>query len=389
MTQHTRGAWRPLASVAAVAAAGASGLTAGLRARHSRRWSAGDCADPFPVARPGRADPVDRADRVARAPTPDGFTGEVIGVLNDGIAPGAGHGHGAAHLARDRPRRQSGRACPARRCTPRTASLIGAVAYGLSYGPVPGRRGDAVRGDGRLSRHPRPDGQGAGRCGATDRAPRRTSPSPRPSRASRSCRCRWASPASAPRAWRTSRRRPTWTRARAPWASLGRPQGPTAETIVAGGNLALSAAYGEVTIAAVGTVTSVCDDRVVGFGHPATFLGKITAGLHPADAVYVQEDRVAWASRWPTSVTRSARSPTTTRPGSPGRSGTCRRPRPSPRRVTYGARSRIGSERRGDAELPGQHRLLPAGRQPRPGRGRPHARVGGRSPGRSPGPVPT
>jgi hypothetical protein len=62
--------------------------------------------------------------------------------------------------------------------------------------------------------------------------------------------------------------------------------------IVAGGNLALSAAYGEVTIAAVGTVTSVCDDRVVGFGHPATFGGKITAGLHPADALYIQEDPV-------------------------------------------------------------------------------------------------
>jgi hypothetical protein len=57
---------------------------------------------------------------------------------------------------------------------------------------------------------------------------------------------------------------------------------------VAGGNLALSAAYGEVTIAAVGTATSVCDDRVVGFGHPATFQGKLAAGLHPAEALYVQ-----------------------------------------------------------------------------------------------------
>ena len=61
---------------------------------------------------------------------------------------------------------------------------------------------------------------------------------------------------------------------------------------MAGGNLALSAAYGEVTIAATGTATSVCDDRVVGFGHPATFPGRITAGLHPADVLYVQEDPV-------------------------------------------------------------------------------------------------
>ena len=68
---------------------------------------------------------------------------------------------------------------------------------------------------------------------------------------------------------------------------------PTVDDIVAGGNLAASMAYGDVTIAGVGTVTSVCDDRVVGFGHPAAWAGETTLGLHPADAIHIQDDIIA------------------------------------------------------------------------------------------------
>ncbi len=63
-----------------------------------------------------------------------------------------------------------------------------------------------------------------------------------------------------------------------------------ASAIVPGGNLATTASYGDVTMGGVGTVTSVCGDRVVGFGHPAYSLGATSLGLHPADAVYVQPD---------------------------------------------------------------------------------------------------
>lgn len=60
----------------------------------------------------------------------------------------------------------------------------------------------------------------------------------------------------------------------------------------AGGNLGLTWAYGDVTGGGVGTVTSVCADRLVGFGHPsADFLGSgVTYGMHPAEAIYIQED---------------------------------------------------------------------------------------------------
>jgi hypothetical protein len=70
--------------------------------------------------------------------------------------------------------------------------------------------------------------------------------------------------------------------------AAGTQAGP--ETVVAGGNLAASLSYGDVTQAGVGTATSVCDGAVVGFGHPMAFLGDTTMSLHPADAIYIQED---------------------------------------------------------------------------------------------------
>jgi hypothetical protein len=65
---------------------------------------------------------------------------------------------------------------------------------------------------------------------------------------------------------------------------------PDPSTVAAGGNIAAALSYGDVTAAGVGTATSVCDGRVVGFGHPMTFGGSTTLSLHPADALYVQED---------------------------------------------------------------------------------------------------
>ena len=62
--------------------------------------------------------------------------------------------------------------------------------------------------------------------------------------------------------------------------------------MVAGGNVAATFAYGDITQGGVGTVTSVCGNRVVAFGHPMAFFGATTLGLHSASAIYVQEDPV-------------------------------------------------------------------------------------------------
>ncbi len=64
----------------------------------------------------------------------------------------------------------------------------------------------------------------------------------------------------------------------------------SASDLVAGGNLGATAAHGDVTAGGIGTVTSVCEGRVVGFGHPMTFLGTTSLSLHPAEAVLIQGD---------------------------------------------------------------------------------------------------
>lgn len=73
--------------------------------------------------------------------------------------------------------------------------------------------------------------------------------------------------------------------------SLSGPSAPTADSVVAGGNLGAAFSWGDIVAGGVGTATSVCNGKVVGFGHPMDFVGKTTAALLPASAVYIQEDR--------------------------------------------------------------------------------------------------
>lgn len=63
-----------------------------------------------------------------------------------------------------------------------------------------------------------------------------------------------------------------------------------AESLVAGGNLAVAAVYGDIVFGAVGTVTSVCNGGLVGFGHPMDSTGKASLGLLAADADLVVSD---------------------------------------------------------------------------------------------------
>ena len=64
----------------------------------------------------------------------------------------------------------------------------------------------------------------------------------------------------------------------------------TTSPIEAGGNLAASLSYGDVTTAGVGTVTAVCGSEVLAFGHPMNDTGPATLTLHGADAIYIQTD---------------------------------------------------------------------------------------------------
>lgn len=58
----------------------------------------------------------------------------------------------------------------------------------------------------------------------------------------------------------------------------------------AGDNLAASLSTGTMSFTGVGTATMVCGNEVVGFGHPMDFVGRSTYGLSGASALYIQPD---------------------------------------------------------------------------------------------------
>ena len=124
--------------------------------------------------------------------------------------------------------------------------------------------------------------------------------------------------------------------------------------------------YGDITQGGVGTATSVCDGGVVGFGHPATFLGTTTLSLHPADALYVQEDPVG-----PSFKVANFGEPVGTISGDhlSGVSGTFGA-LPATTTITsdlsYRDRQRDGPELRLGPRVERGRHLLPAAGQPRP-----------------------
>ncbi len=63
-----------------------------------------------------------------------------------------------------------------------------------------------------------------------------------------------------------------------------------ASEIMAGGNIAASISYGDVTAAGLGTTTAVCPEGVLAFGHPFNFDGPTSLTMHTASALYVQPD---------------------------------------------------------------------------------------------------
>jgi hypothetical protein len=289
MTVRVRRGWRPLAAVTATALVALTGAVLGGTPTGSAA-PALSCGDtPFPVADLVAHQPVTGLT-VSSGRVPDGFTGEVLGVLNDGIAPGVDMvmvrltsteidriGGIWAGMSGSPVYAEDGR-------------LIGAVAYGLSYGPSP------VAGvtpyetmDDYLTPAPR--------IAVGERLAKRIATSTDVTAAQAEQGFRQLPMAGGVSGLSqtqldklASLRKRAYLSAGVRAASIGTAAEATAADIVPGGNLVYSAAYGDVTIAAIGTATTVCNDEVVGFGHPATYNGHVTAALQPADAVYIQED---------------------------------------------------------------------------------------------------
>jgi hypothetical protein len=65
-------------------------------------------------------------------------------------------------------------------------------------------------------------------------------------------------------------------------AALARPQ--------AGGNFVAALSYGDLTAAAIGTTTAICDDQAVAFGHPFQFIGASSYGANDANSLAIVKD---------------------------------------------------------------------------------------------------
>lgn len=254
---------------------------------------AGDCKAPFPVADVQKGDAVTGLT-VSSGTTPEDFTGEVLGVLEDGIAPGLDMV--MVELSSPAIDRVGGiwQGMSGSPVYAADGRLIGAVAYGLSWGPTP------VAG---VTPFEEMDNYLAGAAPKSieiDRATARTianrSEVTQTQAAEGFAQIPMPTGVSGVGARRLSQvgdvRGHKWLpRTAYAMGSAAAPgTGAAPETIVAGGNVAGSLSYGDITLGGVGTATSVCNDRVVGFGHPFGFFGETTLTLHPADALFVQPE---------------------------------------------------------------------------------------------------
>lgn len=251
---------------------------------------AADCAAPFPVAGLAQGARV-HGLTVTRGTTPEEFTGAVVGVLENGIAPGVDMV--VADLESPELSRVGGiwQGMSGSPVYAQDGRLIGAVAYGLSYGasPVAGitpyEQMDDYLAGGSARVHV-DDSTARDVARRTGVAVRQLAggfePLPMPLGFTGVSPRRLDQAARSDRDYRPDRGSYVVGRSGVAAAGPG--------TLVAGGNLAAAVSHGDVTSAGVGTVTSVCDGRMVGFGHPMTYSGRTTLTLHPAEALYVQPD---------------------------------------------------------------------------------------------------
>ncbi len=250
----------------------------------------GDCAVAYPTADVTVGQAV-HGLTTTQGTTPTAFTGEVLGVLKDGILPGIDMV--MARLDSTEITRVGGiwQGMSGSPVYAADGRLVGAVAYGFSYGaspvagitPYPQMQAALNRGLPRTihigDKTARLIAQTAGVSKAAAQQGFEQLPTPLAvSGVSSSILNRKAT-------------RPYQPKAAYPVGNAaGAPAAPTADNIVAGGNLGVTYSTGDITQGAFGTVTSVCNGLVRGFGHPFNLLGSTTYAMTGADTLYIQED---------------------------------------------------------------------------------------------------
>ncbi len=286
---HRRGLRVALMTTLALALPTAVIESGTLTAAHSAA-PVGDCAVAFPIAELTTGQAV-HGSTVTQGVVPTGFTGEILGVLKDGVLPGIDLV--MARLTSTEIDRVGGiwQGMSGSPVYAADGRLIGAVAYGLSFGasPVAGitpfsQMQTALT---RTLPHRVKVGDGTARQLARNAGVSKSAaqqgfePLPMPLGVS----------GVGAKILDRKATRPYLPKNAYPVGTAGAPGVvPVEADIVAGGNLGVTISTGDITQGAVGTVTSVCNGLVRGFGHPFNLLGKTTYGLTGADAIYVQED---------------------------------------------------------------------------------------------------
>jgi hypothetical protein len=259
-----------------------------------------DCATPAAIEDLVAGDAV-TGSTVVEGTTPASFGGELLGVMADGIAPGVDMvlvEVDPATFSTPVPDEVDGiwQGMSGSPVYNADDELIGAVAYGLAYGnswvagvtpydqmddylPAAGRRVDV---SGRAARQ---IARGSGTTAAQASQGIVELQVPLGVSGVRSQRVQQAFTAQKKRDVRYLPQQ-AYQMAAAPAAAAD----VDIDTMIAGGNMAAALSFGDITQGGVGTATSVCDGKVVGFGHPAQFSGRTTMTLHPADAIHVQGD---------------------------------------------------------------------------------------------------
>ena len=291
---HPRRKFSGPSRVAAVAAiTSALVATAGLGAGPAQSAQTSVCPSPFPVADLVPGAPVTGLT-VTKGTDPDSFAGQVVGVLENGIAPGVD----MILVDLDSPTVDRVGIWSGMSGSPVYAAngeLIGAVSYSLGLGP------STI----------------AGVTPAADMMKLLDAPTGNPPQLRERVRLPQSLRASLARfgasataagqdlhllevptgvsglsGSRLAKVKPVLRTGDLRVADT--PAGPASSEqvgITAGGNLAASLSYGTVTAAAVGTATAVCGSEILGFGHPYTFTGPTTMSLHGARATHIQDDQ--------------------------------------------------------------------------------------------------
>ncbi len=251
----------------------------------------GTCDTPFPVSDLTKGQVV-HGLTVTSGTTPSAFDGTVIGVLHDGIEPGVD----MVMMQLESPTiTQVGGIWEGMSGSPVYADngdLIGAVAYTLSYGatPIAGITPweDMAAYAGTAAAAPRhvPVSQAAAKriAGASDVTKAQAASG------FRELRAPTVLSGLGPRDLAKATGRKYLSSQVAAAGHTSAAGTPTAGDMVAGGNLLATESTGDIVFGGLGTITSVCNDRVVGFGHPMEFAGSSTYGMAGADTLYIQGD---------------------------------------------------------------------------------------------------